>query len=570
MCGVLKKGKRRKEKGRKRNRFLPFAFHLFPSPHQQCKEKTSVTFLKAKLQVGLDSPEVMDLMGYLTRDGRLRIQFVDSDKRLRAESGTCPGGCHGLCPDVQGRLVEQALASGNPQCGVCPRGGKVTIFPIMRLSAVFGALCICESQPLITVASAEPAESATFVDPLVNTLKSFVARNSFYEMEVESLTNDLALRYEELALLYEIGERIPIRAQVSTLIDYVVERLKEVIICDCVCWVPRDGGENRLYWSNPDRKNKELSEALEKVARQIDCRVREKSDMVSVNDLPADDVLREFAGKLVAVSGYPVATDGEHYGSLVLFRLESGQFHSGEAMLVLAVMRRSGVVIRNARLYQELNELFLNTIKTLVRLIEGKDEYTRGHSERVSMFSLMLAEILGLPVEEREALRLSSLLHDIGKIKVPEEVLKKPGSLTEEEFAVIKQHPGFGAEMLSPISQFGHCLPDIRHHHERIDGKGYPDGLKADEIPLRARIIAVADTFDALTSDRCYRPRFGPDQAFKIVQQAAGTQLYSEAAAALVDSKDRFAECLQTEFRNQSSEFRMEGASHAEELKSES
>jgi len=515
-----------------------------------------VTFLKAKLQVGLECPEVMDLMSYLTRDGRLCIQFMDSDKRLRAESGTCPagtspagtspGGCQRPCLDVRDRLVEQALAGGSPQCCVCPRGGKLTVLPIMRLSAVFGALCICQSDPLITTVPGAPAASATFVDPLVNTLRSFVARNSFYEMEVESLTNDLSLRYEELALLYEIGERIPIRAQVPTLIDYVVERLKEVIICDCVCWVPRDGGQNRLYWSDPERRNGQRAERLEEVAREIDCRVRRKSDMVSVNNLPDDDVLRGFAGDFVAVSGYPVATDGEHYGTLVLFRLESGQFHSGEAMLVLAVMRKSGVVIRNAKLYQELNELFVNTIKTLVRLIEGKDEYTRGHSERVSLFSSMLAEILGLPVEEMEALRLSSLLHDIGKIKVPEEVLKKPGSLTEEEFAVIKQHPGFGADMLSPISQFSHCLPDIRHHHERIDGKGYPDRLKGDEIPLRARIIAVADTFDALTSDRCYRPRFGPDQAFRIVQQAAGTQLYAEAAAALVDNRERFVECLQS------------------------
>jgi len=504
-----------------------------------------VTFLKAKLQVGLDNPEVTELMSYLTREGRLRIQFLDSDKRLTAESGICPGGCQGPCPGVRNLLVERVLASGSLSSGVCPLGGKLTVLPIMRMSAVFGALCICESAPLITDAPGAPAASTTLVDPLVNTLRLFVARNSFYEMEVESLTNDLALRYEELALLYEIGERIPIRAQVPTVIDYVVERLKEVIVCDCVCWVPCDGGQNRLYWSDPGKRNPHLAGNLETVAREIDRRVREKSDMVSVNELPDDDVLRHFADDLVAVSGYPVGTDGEHYGALVLFKLASGQFHSGEAMLVLAVMRKSGVVIRNAKLYQELNELFLNTIKTLVRLIEGKDEYTRGHSERVSMFSSMLAEILGLPVEEREALRLSSLLHDIGKIKVPEEVLKKPGSLTEEEFAVIKQHPGFGADMLSPISQFSHCLPDIRHHHERIDGKGYPDRLKADEIPLRARIIAVADTFDALTSDRCYRPRFGPDQAFKIVQQAAGTQLYAEAAAALVDNRDRFAECLQ-------------------------
>ncbi|NQT18945.1 MAG: HD-GYP domain-containing protein, partial [Planctomycetes bacterium] len=222
------------------------------------------------------------------------------------------------------------------------------------------------------------------------------------------------------------------------------------------------------------------------------------------------------------------------------------EFKSGEAMLASAVARRSGTAIRNAKLYQELNELFLSTIKTLVRIIEGKDAYTRGHSERVSAFSMLLAELLDLPLADKEALSWSSLLHDIGKIKIPEEILKKPGRLTDEEFAIIQQHPVFGAEMLVPIGQLSHCLPDIRHHHERIDGKGYPDGLTGDAMPLRAKIIAVADTFDALTSDRCYRPRFGIDKALQIVEEVAGTQLYSEAAATLVANKDAFLERVQT------------------------
>ena len=500
-----------------------------------------MNFLKGKLQVGLDCPEVAELLHYLTASGRLHIQFLDADKRATAESGSCAGSANSDCVQLRNRLMDELLTTGNAVSGTCPLGGKITVLPITRSSAVFGGLAICEKP-----AAADVVPTTTFVDPMINTLRCFVARSSFYELEVESLTNDLATRYEELALLYEIGERIPIRAQVPTVIDYVVERLKEVIKCDCIYWIPREGQRSRVYWPNIESKDQDLVAKLEKVSAEIDRRVQQKQDMVAVNELPADEFLKDYANDMVAVSGYPAATDGEHYGTLVLFRYRSGQFHSGEAMLVLTVMRKSGVVIRNARLYQELNGLFLNTIKTLVRLIEGKDAYTRGHSERVSLFSSLLADILGLPVEEKEALSLSSLLHDIGKIKVPEEVLKKPGSLTEEEFAVIKQHPGFGAEMLSPISQLSHCLPDIRHHHERIDGKGYPDHLKADEIPLRARIIAVADTFDALTSDRCYRPRFGVDKAFQIVEQAAGTQLYAEAAAALVSHRERFVEHLQS------------------------
>ena len=501
-----------------------------------------MNYLKGKLQIRLDCPEVADLLHQLTANGKLYIQFLDSDKRVTAESGTCAGRENTGCKQLRDRLMDVLLSTGNVAAGTCPLGSKLSILPIRRSSAMFGGLCLCERPHGL----AEPGPTATFVDPMINTLRCFVARSSFYELEVESLTKDLALRYEELALLYEIGERIPLRAQVPTVIDYVVERLKEVIKCDCICWIPREPQQSRFYWPAAEAKDHDLNATLEKVSAEIDRRVQQKQDMVTVNELPADDFLKDYAQDMVAVSGYPAATDGEHYGTLVLFKLHAGQFHSGEAMLVLSVMRKSGVVIRNARLYQELNQLFLNTIKTLVRLIEGKDAYTRGHSERVSLFSSLLADILGLPLEEKEALSLSSLLHDIGKIKVPEELLKKPGALTDEEFAVIKQHPGFGADMLSPISQLSHCLPDIRHHHERIDGKGYPDHLRADEIPLRARIIAVADTFDALTSDRCYRPRFGIDKAFQIVEQAAGTQLYAEAAAALVSHRDRFVEHLQS------------------------
>jgi len=500
-----------------------------------------VSSTKGKLQVGLDWPEITGLMRYLTESGKLQIQFLDAERHVLSEGGKCRSCTSGGCRGIREQLASRALETGKICHAMCDMGVPVTATPIARFSTVFGAMLLCEMP-----AACLPAQSVSGCDPLVNTLASFVARSSFYELEVESLTSDLALRYEELAMLYEIGERIPIRAQIHTVMSYVVERLKGVIDCDCVCWVAQNGDRHSIHWLKEQERSDDFEQKLKLIGSELDRRVTEKSDVVTVNDLSQDDTLRQYAGRISSISGYPVGTDGEHYGTLVLCKIGSGTFHSGEAMLVLAVTRKSGVVIRNANLYHQLNELFLSTIKALVRIIEGKDAYTRGHSERVSAFSGMLADFLNLPIEEKEALSWSSLLHDIGKIKVPEEILKKPGSLTKDEFAVIMQHPGFGAEMLSPISQLKHCLPDIRHHHERIDGKGYPDRLQGDEIPLRARIIAVADTFDALTSDRCYRPRFGIEKAFQIVEEAAGTQLYADAAQAMAANKQAFVEYIES------------------------
>lgn len=151
--------------------------------------------------------------------------------------------------------------------------------------------------------------------------------------------------------------------------------------------------------------------------------------------------------------------------------------------------------------------LYINTIKSLVSTVEAGDSYTRGHSERVTKFSLDIANALDLSTEERNLLAYCGRLHDIGKIAVADSILKKPGPLTVAERAEIQLHPVKAVEMLSNLKFLEKGLPAIRHHHERYDGRGYPDGLKGEDIPILARIIACADSFDAMTSDRAYRPK---------------------------------------------------------------
>src|SRR5579863_5881168 len=183
----------------------------------------------------------------------------------------------------------------------------------------------------------------------------------------------------------------------------------------------------------------------------------------------------------------------------------------------------------------ENHELFLGSIRMLAAAIDEKDPYTRGHSGRVAKYSIIIAQQLGLQAEELEKIRISALLHDVGKIGVDDRVLKKPGALTDRKFQVMKQHPTKGANIMRPVAQLKDMIPGIELHHEHMNGRGYPYGLKGEEIPLMARIIAVADTFDAMTTHRPYQSAFEPEEALALIRKLAGAK-FDPAVVEALDS----------------------------------
>jgi len=191
------------------------------------------------------------------------------------------------------------------------------------------------------------------------------------------------------------------------------------------------------------------------------------------------------------------------------------------------------------RAADENRALFMGSIQMLAGAVDEKDPYTRGHSDRVTRYSLMIAKEMNLPMAFMEILQVSAQLHDVGKIGIEDHILKKPGALTEEEFEVMKTHTTKGANILRPVTQLAEMLPGIELHHEALDGRGYPYGLKGDQIPLLARVIAVADTFDALTTNRPYQQAHTPDQALGIIKNLAGKRLDPAAVAALLAVYER-------------------------------
>jgi putative nucleotidyltransferase with HDIG domain len=182
---------------------------------------------------------------------------------------------------------------------------------------------------------------------------------------------------------------------------------------------------------------------------------------------------------------------------------------------------------------EENRELFLGSIRMIAAAIDEKDPYTRGHSDRVAKYSSLIGKELGMSEQELDCLRIAALLHDVGKIGVDDRVLKKPGRLTDEEFEVMKQHPSKGANIMRPVAQLKDMIPGIELHHEHVNGKGYPYGLKGDEIPLMARVIAVADTFDAMTTNRPYQNAFEFEEALAMIRKVTGTKFDARVVEAM-------------------------------------
>jgi HD-GYP domain-containing protein (c-di-GMP phosphodiesterase class II) len=204
--------------------------------------------------------------------------------------------------------------------------------------------------------------------------------------------------------------------------------------------------------------------------------------------------------------------------------LDGRPFTLGEVELLQPAASLIASQQANSRLYADLKELLFGVIRALTAAIDAKDPYTSGHSERVARIAVRLAEELGMPANQRSDLYLMGLLHDVGKIGIDDNVLKKAGPLTPAEYRLIQSHVEIGVHILTDLKKLHHLLPGVRHHHESLDGKGYPDGLAGQAIPLEARILAVADSFDAMSSTRPYRKRLTPMQIDEILRKGSGIQ----------------------------------------------
>jgi len=230
----------------------------------------------------------------------------------------------------------------------------------------------------------------------------------------------------------------------------------------------------------------------------------------------------------------PILVDGALWGVLNIEGTDPGSVNEADLVLVESIAASLGSAIHRAHLVADLERTFTTTLTTLMSTIEAKDEYTASHEEDVASLAERVACRMGVSALDARDVRYAALLHDIGKVAVPSEILLKPGPLTEDEWIVMQGHAAAGGDLVARIDAFSHLADAVRASHERWDGAGYPDSLAGEQIPLAARIIAACDTYDAIITDRPYRPARPPLEAAEEVRRVAGTQLDVRVVEALL------------------------------------
>ena len=375
------------------------------------------------------------------------------------------------------------------------------------------------------------------------------------EEQIEMVSTELARVYEELVLLHRISTNMRVTEADSNFLQMACDSLTEIILVEGIAILLEKNidNEQQLVIS----AGSGLIDIDEETAAVLHSRLTDEinSGKEALLDSEVDSPFRfSWSDNIKNIIAVPLCMK-EKAESHIAGRVQNGSyiiglmvainrvgkqdFDSTDVKLFNSVASGCAVFIENGRLFKDLKELFIGSIKALTSSIDAKDKYTHGHSERVAFISRWIAERLSgqEPLEEEKIheIYLAGLLHDIGKIGIDETVLRKEGKLTEEEYSRIKVHPSIGAGILREIKQMRDIVPGVLCHHERVDGKGYPNGLVGDQIPLTGKIVGLADCFDAMTSKRTYRDAMTVEQAVAEIEKGLGTQFDEKIGRIFLD-----------------------------------
>lgn len=361
-------------------------------------------------------------------------------------------------------------------------------------------------------------------------------------LENARLWADSQRRNRQLGLLHEVGQLVnsslePIQVQRRTI--RAAARLVDAEACSLLV---RDPDSGELFFKVVvGKRAREVRRTRLKPGEGIAGWVMIHGQPVMIDDCESDS---RWSSRVDRASRFrtrdmicvPVTHRDQVIGAIQALNKTDGRFDRADLEMMQALADKVATALENARLFEQVQSTLYETSEALAESIEVRDAYTGGHTRRVVDYSLAIGRRLGLDADRLEQLRLAAILHDIGKIGVDDRVLRKPGRLEGDEIRQMKRHPSLGVEILGHIRYFGQALPGIRSHHERYDGRGYPDGLAGADVPAIARIIAVADTYDAMTSDRPYRKGLDKKVAVTEIRSCSGSQFDPEAVEAFVQA----------------------------------
>ncbi len=409
----------------------------------------------------------------------------------------------------------------------------LTGLPIMKDNDFLGSLIIADRTPgrhntsMKEFSEEKTAERVKFYQCITD----FIAIDYTAQMETISLSEELANRYEELNLFYKLGDWLKEVQEIRKSMHLIIENITDTIEGD-YGFITLPGKDLFVESGSLEGWNEgnDKQEFLKKLGGEL-LDIFSDKKIIILNDVSRHQKLSSYFPTSLGLISTPITINGLRLGALGICFLPghyTRNFNTGNIRLLHSMTEVISILLKNIELYQNLKTFLVAVVKCLVTAIEAKDIYTRGHSERVNHISMLIANSMDMTLQNRENVNWASMLHDVGKIGIPEAILTKPGKLTDEEFAEIKKHPDRGYLILKPLHGFQTTLDVVRHHHERYDGRGYPAGLEGGKIPLHARIIAIADTYDAITSDRAYRKCRPHEEAVAEIERVAGTQLDPE------------------------------------------
>lgn len=355
-----------------------------------------------------------------------------------------------------------------------------------------------------------------------------LADGSRLNTEMDVLAAELAERYEELHLFYDIDRHLAKKDLGTEVLQDLLRTCAEQLNADVACFV-RPAENITVSATNLSKPIHNLDLVLVEMRGDLFRFVSSSRSTVVINGM--DDSRRAyiFTDMPYKVLACPVFQGLDMPAMLTLLNhADKPDFSNSDRRLGEVMAHQISNVMHMGEMFDQMRRFTEQMAAALIEAVEAKDPYTRGHSERVHLFSLRLGQALRLRNEELENLHWGSLLHDVGKIGIPDAVLCKPGRLTADEFTFIKVHPERSYEILRHVDRLKGAIDGARHHQEKFDGSGYPHGLRGNDIPLLARIIAVADTYDSITSSRAYRAGSTHEAAVKEMQRVRGTQLDPE------------------------------------------
>lgn len=357
---------------------------------------------------------------------------------------------------------------------------------------------------------------------LLKEISQAALREKEASREIESLASELSTRYDELNLFYNLATSEKSFEDLGSSLQNIADLCCSYLNIDLAFfYIPQ---LSKDIFSLSDRSDGSLARLKTHIEMGIRlCRkgLAEFTQLLKGKKLEAFDFSESYFNLILDLT-----IDGSFPCHIGVFRqIDKGVFETGDKRLMETLGTHASMLIKEYQLFQGLRKFTEQVVESFISVVEAKDIYTKGHSDRVNTFAMALGRKVGLPKKELKDLHWAAILHDLGKIAVPDSILCKPGSLSDPEYQLMKGHPEMAHKFLLPVENLGDSLTGILHHHERYDGSGYPHQIQGTDIPLIARIIAVADTYDALTSCRAYRDSRSHEEAMEEISRVAGTQL---------------------------------------------